>query len=283
MSTDPFFSLKGNVRDFDITALADALETSRHVCNVIYRPDKLDLVRKRIEGVTFENVSFSKTDIEGFTFKNCKFMDCLFIATRFIDVNFHSCSFLRSNFYKASFSKIYGKPEQFSGAVPSDQYANIGVHLYQELRDNYVDEAQPEFMREAEYQFKKWSQKLMWIEMRRKHGFKISFALNWLGLGVYRLLFGYGLRLRNLVVTTFISVLLLTILAKKYAPQMFAEGGAVTWMKSVYFTISTMVTMGAVGFTPISDAGYFFLILNAIVGVLLLSATLNAFSKRVSR
>lgn len=282
MSDDPFFRLRGAVKDFDSEAFAYALATSKHVCNVIYRPDRLDIARNRIEGVTFENVSFSKTLIERITFKSCKFVDCLFIATKLIDTDFHSCSFIRSNFYKASFRGVYGKPKQFSGAVSADRYANVGVHLYQELRDNYVDEAQPEFMREAEYQFKKWSQKLLWVEMRRGR-FDSSSAIRWLGLAVYRVSFGYGLRLRNLVVTTLLSVLLLTIIARTFSEVLFAEEGAMTWVRGVYFTISTMVTLRAVGFTPKSDAGYIFLILNVLVGVVLLSATLNAFSKRVSR
>ena len=283
MNTDPFFRLEGDVKDFDSAMFSDALETSRHICNVIYRPRLFNIRNKRIEGVTIENVSFSKTDMEGVTFRNCRFIRCLFIATNFTDVDFHSCSFTRSNFFKATFTGVYGKPEQFSAAVPGDRYANIGVHLYQELRDNYVDEAQPEFMREAEYQFKKWSQKLLWAELSKRESFSALKLLKWLGFAIYRLSFGYGLRLRNLAGTTLLSVLVMTILARTYAPGMFLEEHPVTWIKGIYFTVSTMITLGAIGFTPKSDAGYIFLLLNAVVGVVLLSATLNAFSKRVSR
>jgi hypothetical protein len=283
MSIDPFFCLEGPVREFDSNQLSDALETSAHIRNVLYRPRHFDIRKKRVEGITFENVSFSKTDIGGVTFKECKFIRCLFIGTNFTDVEFHSCSFTRSNFFKATFKAVYGKPEQFSSAVIEDRYANIGVHLYQELRDNYKDEAQPEFMREAEYQFRKWSQKLLWTELVKKQSFSARNALQWLGLAVYRLLFGYGLRLRNLLGTTLLSVLVLTMLARSYASGMFLEEHPVTWIRGIYFTISTMITLGAIGFTPKSDAGYMFLLLNAVAGVVLLSATLNAFSKRVSR
>ncbi|WP_115560740.1 ion channel [Xanthomonas arboricola] len=283
MSDDPFFNLSGPVKNFDAQMLAEALDISKHVCNVSYRPDIFNINKNRVEGVTFENVSFSKTEIKDITFKDCKFLDCLFIATKFVDINVHSCSFRGCNFYKASFKGMYGKPGQFSSAILSDRYANIAVHLYQELRDNYVDKVQPEFMREAEYQFNKWSHKLSWVEMRRARNFRTAGVLGWLGFGAYGVFFGFGLRLRNLAITTLSSVLFLTILAKTFAEGFFKEEGIVTWIRSMYFTVSTMITLGAVGFTPKGDAGYIFLMLNAFVGVVLLSATLNAFSKRVSR
>ena len=283
MSTDPFFCLEGTVKDFDSGQLSDALETSGHLRNLVYRPRDFNIRNKRIEGITFENVSFSKTDIVDITFRGCKFVRCLFIATNFTDVDFHSCTFTKCNFFKATFKGVYAKPEQFAGAVMEDQYANIGVHLYQELRDNYIDEAQPEFMREAEYQFKRWSQKLLWSELVQKKSLPVRKVLQWFGLAVYRLFFGYGLRLRNLVGTTLLSVLVMTMLARTYASCMFVEDLPITWIRGFYFTVSTMITLGAIGFTPKSDAGYIFLLLNAVIGVVLLSATLNAFSKRVSR
>lgn len=281
MSDDPFFNLKGDFKEFDEVAFDNSLKTSKHIWNVQYSPDALK--SKNIVGKKFENVSFSKTELCEVTFKECEFIDCLFIGTAFFDTGFHSCAFKRCNFYKSRFSHVYGKPEQFVAAIPNDQYANIGVHLYQELRDNYADEAQPEFMREAEYQFKKWSQKLLWSEIRRAGKISWNKLAKWLFLAGYKLTFGYGLRLRNLVFTTVVSVLVLTIFARLYAAGMFVEEMSVTWVKGVYFTVSTMITLGAIGFTPKSDAGYLFLLLNAVVGVVLLSATLNAFSKRVSR
>jgi hypothetical protein len=279
MSTDHFFQLSGAVTRFDLNAFETALSTSKHVFNVLYEPN--DLQDKKIEGTTFENVSFSKTAISGVNFKDCVFIGCMFIGTKFDRVAFHGCSFRSCNFYKSGFKRVYAKPEQFEQATPKDSYANIGVHLYQELRNNYVDEAQSEFQREAEYQFKKWSQKLIWGELRKE--FRWKRLGSWSSLAAYKISFGYGLRLRNLAATTCVSIGLLTVVAKYYSGGMFEESGPVTWVKGLYFTVSTMITLGAVGFTPRTESGYLFLLLNAIVGLVLLSATLNAFAKRVSR
>lgn len=276
---DAFFSLTDPVDQFDREKFEVSLRTSRHICNVMYMPDVL--ADKRVEGVTFENVSFSKTVIRSVNFKECKFINCLFIATKFEASEFHDCNFYTCNFYKSSFSHVYAKPAQFIAAVPHCKYSNVGIHLFQQLRNNYSDEMQPEFLQEAEFWFKYWKRKQHWNEFIWKPSIK-RFG-SWAGSWLYGITFGYGLRARNLLVTTVVVVFSLSAAAYKLAPLLFVSGNQVSFVESLYFTIATMITMGAAGFIPVSDAGYLYVIVNALLGIVLLSAAVNAIAKRVAR
>jgi len=153
-----FFKLNGSIEEFDKDRMKSQIKTSKHIVNVLFRPN--ELTSTKIEDIKFENVSLSKTTIQKCTFKNCSFEDCLFIDTTFNEVEFHGCTFTNCNFFKSKFSQIYGRPEQFKNAIIEDRYSNIAVHLYQQLRENYHIESQREFKNEAEYHFSKWKRKL---------------------------------------------------------------------------------------------------------------------------
>jgi hypothetical protein len=280
MAKDKFFTLRLPYDQFDKAQFEQALRTSKHICNVLYAPDELS--DYRIESKMFENVSFSKTTLKGLNFKNCVFKHCLFIATQLEKVEFHNCQFVECNFFKAEFRGVYGHPRQFAKAIRSGSYANVAVHLYQELRDNFLDEMQPEFRREAEYQFRRWKRKLYWREILAGNNLPRS-ILRWTGSALYGFVFGYGFRVRNLLLTTVSAILFLSLVSHANHATFFMDNGDVTLIRSLYFTVSTMVTMGAVGFTPLSDAGYAYVLLNALVGVLLITATVNSIAKRVAR
>lgn len=280
MGKDAFFTMRVPFDKMNVDQFALALRTSGHIKDVLYEPDVLE--EKTINDIEFQNVSLSKTSLRKLTFNRCTFRNCLFIGTRFEEVGFHSCNFIDCNFFRASFKKVYAKPSQFAQAVRKHRYANVAVGLFQELRDNYGDTMQPEHRREAEYFFQVWSRRLKWHEMKSSPD-KIQFAISWFGSLAYGTLFGYGYRLRNLLLTTSVIVVVLTCAAHVFHPMLFVENGPVSVVRSLYFTVSTMVTMGAVGFTPITSRGYLFVLLNAISGVVLITATVSAIAKRVAR
>lgn len=280
MSRDRFFMMREPFVRMDEAQFELALKTSGHIRDVLYEPELLE--NETISGITFENVSFSKTRLTKLTFKNCQFRSCLFVGSTVDEANFHDCVFLDCNFFRAKFKNVYGKPGQFAKAVRKHEYANIAVSLFQELRDNYDDAMQPEHRREAEYFFQVWSRRLTWYEIRTKPAY-LRAVPAWAGSLLYGCLFGYGYRLRNLLLTTMASVAALTIVAHLHHRDLFEENGAVSFVRSLYFTVSTMVTMGAVGFSPASDSGYLFVLLNATCGVVLITASVSAIAKRVAR
>ncbi|MBR9770756.1 MAG: hypothetical protein GYB54_06475 [Gammaproteobacteria bacterium] len=276
-----FFKLNDSFEEFDEERMASQIKTSKHIVNVLFRPDTLK--EQKIDGIKFENVSFSKTRIEDCTFNNCSFEDCLFIGTDFHEVEFHKCSFFNCNFFKSKFSKIYGRPEQFKDSVIDKKYSNIAVHLYQQLRENYHVEAQREFKNEAEYYFSKWKRKLSFIEAKRERLPKYKYISYYFASLMYDIFLGYGYRLRNLVISTIVLVAFVISINHNLSEYIFIGEESPSLIKSIYFTITTMATLGASGFSPLSEIGYIVVTVNVLIGISLLTATLNSIFRKVIR
>lgn len=280
MLTD-FFKLNTPFERFDRESLAYHLKTSKHICNVLYQPDTFS--EEKVQGVTFENVSFSKTKISNVTFTSCTFKDCLFIATEFNSVNFHDCVFVNCNFFKSIFHAVYGRPNQFRKAIMDSKFSNIAVHLYHQLRENYYQESQREYKNEAEYYFGHWHRKNEYLQARRKGRKWYSYQFRHTGSFLYGYLLGYGYRIRNLVGTT-IALLVLTGYANyTFSQYLFTTPVEPSIIKTIYFTLTTMATLGASGYSPDTEIGYLFVVANVVFGISILSAAIGAIFKKVIR
>lgn len=276
-----FFKLNSDFEVFDVDRFRGHLKTSKSFQNIRYEPDELS--KEKINSVTFENVSFSKTAIREVTFTNCKFSDCLFIGSTFQDVELHHCSFVNCNFYKVDFQNLYAKPIQFRKAIIDPNYANIAVHLYHKLRENYYRESQREFKNEAEYMFSRWN-RINAISMSKRHSIsKYKYYPPYILSYAYDILFGYGYRVRNLIITTLFTITGLISLNSYFSSLLFDEVRNTSLIETVYFTVTTMTTLGASGYSPNTDLGYLFVMVNVIVGVTLFSATISAIFKKLMR
>jgi hypothetical protein len=276
-----FFKLNKEFEIFDRNRFSSHLKTSRHICNILYEPDIYD--KEKVKGVKFENISFSKTTIADVTFSECTFQDCLFIATKFKYVAFHDCKFENCNFYKSKFHSLYARPHQFRKSITDEKYANIAVHLYHQLRENYYQESQREFKNEAEYYFGHWNRKNEYIQAKRKKKKWYSYIVQHIGSYLYGYLLGYGYRLRNLIATTFVLLSVTTWANYTFANYFFTEPVEKSLIKTIYFTLTTMATLGASGYSPDTEVGYLFVVANVIFGISILSATIGAIFKKVIR
>jgi len=276
-----FFKLNPPFEEFDETRMDSQLKTSRHIINVLYKPECL--FSKKIYGITFENISLSKTTIEKCTFRNCIFKDCLFIGTRFVSVEFHNCQFINCNFFKSTIEKVYAKPHQFRDAIKDKAFANIAVYLYQQLRENYYHESQREFKNEAEYYFSRWKRKLEHVQARKNKKPWYKFWPNTILSFAYDVVLGYGYRLRNLVVSTTILVFILITINHVFAENFFLQEESPSTIKSIYFTITTMATLGASGYSALTETGYVIVTIDVLVGISILTATLNSIFRKVIR
>ena len=276
-----FFKLNSPFETFDNKNFDNQLLVSKHLCNILYSPDKL--TSKRIAGVTFENVSLSKTAISKTTFKECIFKDCLFIGTKFDSVDFHDCFFENCNFFKAKLNSVYAKPSQFRKAITDTRFSNIAIHLYQQLRENYYKGSQREFKNEAEYYFCVWKRKNDFIQAKRKSTKPYKFLPNHILSWVYGATLGYGYKLKNLLITTCFIVISLIFTNHLFADFLFSTPTQKSIIKTTYFTITTMATLGTSGYSPNTEVGYVFVILNVLTGVSIFSATINSIFKKVIR
>lgn len=277
-----FFKLNSPFEEWnDSNKFKEALLTSKHFCNIQYSPDKLSL--GKVVEIKFENVSFSKTIISKTTFTDCTFIDCLFVGTEFDSVEFHDCKFIECNFNKCKFISVYAKPEQFRKAITKSEFSNVAVHLYQQLRNNYYQGSQREFNQEAEYFFCIWNRKNNFIQAKRKKLKPYKYLPRHIWSWIYGLTLGYGYRVRNLMFTTISIILFLIIENHIYADSLLIHPEKPSVLKTIYFTITTMATLGASGYEPKNDIGYFFVIINVVIGVTIFSASINSIFKKVIR
>jgi hypothetical protein len=276
-----FFKMNVPFTKLDRDAFVTHLRTSKHICNVFYEPDILE--NQKISGIRFENVSFSKTRIENVTFSECVFTDCLFIGSILRSVEFHDCFFENCNFFKAVFESVYAKPHQFRKAITDSKYSNIAVQLYHQLRENYYKESQREFKNEAEYFFGHWNRRNEFIQARRRRKRWYRYVpwhiVSWL----YGYLLGYGYRLRNVLATTLALVVAVTWTNHACSGYLFSTPTNPSIIKTIYFTITTMATLGASGYSPDTEIGYVFVVFNVFFGISILSATISAIFKKVIR
>lgn len=134
-----------------------ALILSPRIDNIIYVPEEFGAPQiYKIEDRQFTNVSFSKTLLIGIEFRNCTFEDCLFQSTEFERCEFHECVFTCCNFNKSKFADTYIDPKVITGIFDPRDHANIGVHVFQQLRSNALNTHQPELFQAADWQFRRW-------------------------------------------------------------------------------------------------------------------------------
>lgn len=186
------------------------LENSKDLRNYLFRPDELSPIDKykkfKIIDTKFTNVSFSKTVIKRLIFLNCLFDDCLFIGSKIDNCEFHNCKFTNTNPYKIEFSEVYIDPKSFEKTFPGNRVdkSNIAVHLYSQLKINSENLGQSNFIRTANYHFKKWDNRLLRSKYFNQMPYSIGHFDFWLYYPfnkLYQYFFGYGLRLRNFIIT----------------------------------------------------------------------------------
>ncbi len=274
------------------------LEKSNHLKNAIYEPDDLtkqDTGRtQRIESMSFEKVSFSKTSIIGVIFRNCEFIDCQFIATQMRDCEFHSCRFIRTNTHKISLSNTYLNPLSFKKCLDRRKHQNIGVHLYQTLMSNSRDAEQIEFERDAQFLFLRWKRYQDGYELKRiwskaaKHS--EYFAAFNKGIGVlqrflWEKLFGCGIRLRYYMATVLSTIIVASILNFQFRHELgleIDEEIISSWPEAVYFTTVSLTTLGYGDITPTTELGRWIASFQSIVGISLFALLASMLFRRVA-
>lgn len=246
----------------------------------------------KFEGLEFTNFSFSRCTITKAIFKNCTFRDCLFLGTLIEDAEFHGCKFENCNFNKAKLRDVYAKPEQFEAAVQDEKHANVGVWLYQQLRNNYDQTSQREFHNAVEFRFQTWRRKEEYYLRKKRPTNGSGFAawFQWIFFWpahvksrIYGAFFGYGYSWWRLLATSSVAIAIMSVYNGQVAQEAFSLTASPSNASTVYFTIATMLTLGAFGFDPKTQLGYIVVLANALVGVILISALLGSLVGRLSR
>ena len=163
-ANSPFIRLR---EPYDVlTSMGDLLRLLGHprkssiVENMAYEPSSfaspIEPLKFRVQDTKFRNFSFSHTHLSHIEFQNCDFEDCLFIGSLIEKCSFRNCSFSNCNFFRCDIENCFVNPKSFGNCADRHIAPNIGVSLYQELLQNSRQLAQPEFSREAQFQFNRW-------------------------------------------------------------------------------------------------------------------------------
>lgn len=276
----PFFRKNFRHVISDQTKFFSMQTTDNRISDTAYRGVLTGITK---ENITFKNISFNHVMIEKSTFKNCNFENCEFVGAVFRGVEIHKCNFLSCNFFRATFCDTYVNPDSLKKAIICEEYSNIAVSMYSKLRQNYFITAQKDFKNESEYQFCRWSRKLLYRELNKMPDVKkyFLFALRIFPSFVYDMLYGYGYKATRMISTNLLIVLIFSMI-NYFSFESAFKGEEISIIKSLYFTLTTMITLGS-NITPESDVGYILVMVNAVSGIILITSTANSIIRKVSK
>ena len=280
------FQAKGAHDSCNEAALLTRLNDSDHVEKIFFDGDTFR--PHRLEQKTFVDVWFKRTLIEDARFFDCKFLDCRLMGVVFRNCEFHDCVFEHCNTHKIRFEKTYVNPKSFRRLPSKSSYANIGVHLFQELYRNSHETLQPEFKNSAEYEFKKWTRYEVFWKWREKKATTFRTAQKWVPNMFFYLLSGYGLKWGRLV---FWSALFFAAIVKfnynHWSKFDFHSSTLIVARRSfhlaVYYTTVTLSTLGYGDITPKSEFGLLVTSVEAMLGLVWLAGVASVFIKKVLR
>lgn len=285
-----FFSLWCEVPDIDQeTFLAEVSKPEKRVAHKLYRPPELsgDGVhgRAKVRGVTFWNVSFSKTTVVNFEFTDCTFYQCLFVGTVFENCRFTRCSFDDSNPHRIEFIDCFVDPRAFISCIRDKSFANIGVYLFQELLRNSRRQVQPEFVDTAQFWFYRWRRHLIQGSGPSNAGFvyEANRQIHVFGLWLYELICGSGTSLKRLSVAVVLFLASASLFNWHYINKLGlrnGERGIGTFIEASYLSIAT--TLGFGELSPGSAAGHIFLAIELVLGFIGFALLTSTIFRRIS-
>lgn len=292
---DEFFYLKKPYEEIlcpsDFWQIAIDSEEGR-IENLQYSPDKLispEPPKKwRVKRNTFVNFSFAKTHISYIEFTDCIFENCLFVGSTIIDCRFNNCKFVACNFFRSEIINCYIDPSSFFRCTDKKKHANIGLGLYQELLHNSRQQAQPDFTREAQFQFVRWKRYFRSSEIRESNEGKIVKYFKYTSL-LPSLLFekvaGSGVRLGNIAVTSVLALTILTIVNYYWSASFglsLAGKPVENIVESFYFSTIVVTSLGFGDITPSTDIGRIIVALEAIIGFVTFATLISMIFRRIT-
>lgn len=289
VKVDPLFVPDRNLELFDEEKLFQHFKVSNEIRFVSCAKVKFGGERKKIKGKTFFKVWFKDAVFENVYFQDCIFDECWLLGAVFQNCEFHDCQLKNCNTHKVRFDRTYIDPRSFSKLPDKSRYANIGVHLFQELFRNSHEMLQPDFKNSAEYEFRRWQRYELASRWRGAAGRTWRTARRWAGNMFFFMLSGYGLKPSRVVI--WFSFFLFFVILFNYATWPcfdFHSGSKLavehpTFPLAVYYSVITLSTLGYGDITPQSSFGLLVTSLEAMLGLVWLALLASVLIKKVLR
>ena len=279
------FSISGD--EISSYELFKASIRNDNISNVLYMPDTFCLVKgyDKFNKIAFRAISFKNTKFERVKFVDCSFIDCLFLSAQFVQCDFSNCSFRGCNFLGSSWEKTRIDPKTLKNNFDYKNDANIAVHLFQALYEQYKIEHQPNYVRLSKYLFMKSRYGLDYHYRKKGTLTTLTFILRRVQSLFHRLISGYGVyRLR--VIGAFFSFFILassinhslqSYIFSNDVPPVSPNYSAI---QSAYYTFISITTIGFGDMVPKSEMGRILIMGEASVGIILIAVLLNFFSEK---
>ncbi len=236
-------------------------------------------------------------------FRHCIFQDCYFRNVKFRNVNFTGTFFKDCNFSKATFeaccfwyvrfSKCWLNYDEILQSIPPE--SNIAISLLRSLRQNAIEMGEKKIanrilLREIEIEKQELKNqccaKTEYYKSRYDTIERVFAGAKYLGLQTSGLIWGYGLKLRNLIVSALLGILAFAFLIFKfgtYVSNRDSGGIDLSFLQSLYLSIITFTTLGYGDFTPGSFSSYAICAIESIIGFVFLGFLAASVYRRFAR
>ena len=238
----------------------------------------------RIENVTFENVSFAKTELKRLRVIKCKFINCLFIGTTLSECDFYHCQFSLCNFYKVRVFETRIDPGLISDCMDKKMHTNIALNLYSELRKSALQLENPEFASEAGYKYQRWNRYHMAYKFRSGDLRWYKFTFRWMANFMLDYIVGYGWRIRRFALSTAVLIIFLTAWNYIFWCNLTGDGAIIaspSVIKSLYYTVITITTLGYGDLTPATAWGMLSASGQTVIGVVWIGLLVSVIVRKV--
>jgi hypothetical protein len=267
----------------------EKITQSKEITNVIFLPHELRPPRPKnvVKDKILRNISFRSTRFYDVEFRNCAFEDCLFVGSEFERCEIHSCTFKGCNFHKVRLLDTYVNPRVFIGLFDPVKHANIGVHVFQQLRANALNTHQPVFFETADWHFRRWLRYEMIDKHRRDKEplARTSWRVfrNW----AYEVFLGYGHSLQRFVGWSLAAfVVIVSFNCWWFRSGMHVPNDLETidgTARTIYYTLVTLTTLGYGDITPATQGGMIVAGLEALLGLIWFGMLTSIIVKKVFR
>jgi hypothetical protein len=165
------------------------------------------------------------------------------------------------------------------------------VDLFHALLKNSVDDSQREFRDTAEYHFRLWqryNRTHYWVISEGKaRWFDTNFYAFWVWNMLFQRIFGYGVRVRNVLVWTPILFTLTWAYNQAYWADFGIESSKLPSVpllaKSAFFTVGNLSTFGTADLTPTTTFGLVAVASQVVLGITWIALSTAMIVKRFIR
>ena len=237
-------------------------------------------------------------------FRHCTFEGCYFRNTQFRNINFTGSFFKNCNLSKATFeaccfwyvqfSHCYIEYDEVLRSIPPE--SNISIPLLQSLRQNAIEMGEKRvadkiLMKEIQIQKNELVNQILSRTSYYKNRYdmfeRIISSLKLLGYLLEGFIWGYGLKLKNLLFSGILVIFAFGFLIFKFGcfafngnPEVATE---LSFGQSLYLSTITFTTLGYGDFIPISSVSYSLCAIESFIVIIFLGFLAATVYRKFSR